>query len=258
MQDAWDVCLVLVVCRIQRWWRQNPNHPEATCVRLSNDLIEIRWWDYWPAAGEMCWKWTWLHWALQPALLSARPGPFWLRKSMEFDSRCYCSDAPLLKSLLLHVSWQKLQIDKLTQDQALTNESLTRLLDYLTISDYLSSEHRGACAAASAAQWQLAVHLVALPCRALKLGNMAWPAKQLRLRKLPLSSMMCKQCNLFGFECRVQGTIQRSLRVSAWTFGCLHFTYYNILEGLVRYQVVFSTSLNSLSRSSRGIISFKW
>eukprot|EP00434_Breviolum_minutum_P027214 symbB.v1.2.024068.t2/scaffold2253.1/size89778/1 len=30
-----------------------------------------------------------------------------------------------------------------------------------------------ACAAASAAQWQLAVHLLALPCGALKLGNMA-------------------------------------------------------------------------------------
>lgn len=128
---------MLVVCRIQRWWRQNPNHPEATCVRLSNDW-DHRWWDYWPAAGEMCWKWTWLHWALQPALLSARPGPFWLRKSMEFDSRCYCSDAPLLKSLLLHVSWQKLQIDKLTQDQALTNASLTRLIsDYLGLSRLL-------------------------------------------------------------------------------------------------------------------------
>lgn len=172
---------MLVVCRIQRWWRQNPNHPEATCVRLSNDW-DHRWWDYWPAAGGMCWKWTWLHWALQPALLSARPGPFWLRKSMEFDSRCYCSDAPRV------IIAASCVMTKATNWQIDTRPSIDKCVS--TNLDYLGFfEHRGACAAASAAQWQLAVHLVALPCRALKLGNMAWPAKQLRLRKLPLSSM---------------------------------------------------------------------
>ena len=132
---------MLVVCRIQRWWRQNPNHPEATCVRLSNDW-DHRWWDYWPAAGGMCWKWTWLHWALQPALLSARPGPFWLRKSMEFDSRCYCSDAPrviIAASCVMTkaINWQ---IDTRPSIDKCVSTNLDYLGLYLTISASLNIE----------------------------------------------------------------------------------------------------------------------
>lgn len=164
-------------------------------------------------------------------------------------------------SLLLHVSWQKLQIDKLTQDQALTNASrlILTISDYIWLSRLLWTSRCLCCSFCSSMAAGCALGGPSLPRTEAGQHGVACQAVETpKTAALIHDSMTCKQCNLFGFERRVQGTIQRSLRVSAWTFGCLHFTYYSILEGLVRYQVVFSTSLNSLSRSSRGIISCKW